>query len=475
MSFFGADTDELREAAKKCEETAKVTDDTIMFLKALVIILMAASVWTGGSSAAYAKYLQSTVIPWLQKISMALHLMAKVLGEHAQAQDEVSEGRNVDFSRLTQWQMPTLPTTSAREYPVMTFPAGGCPPAVGAGTGTGSGPLGAPGTTGTVPDLAIGGGFGGALGNAPGGGGTGTFSGGAGQGLGSGGLGGLGGGSGSGSLGGGSGAGAGTGSGDFTGSAGSALGSGVTPGSTPGTTGGGSVGEYTGSAVGPESGTGPAPIVGTSTDGGSNTGTYAAAGAAGLLGAGGAAALAGAGGLGQGKGFTSPNGFDYNRIKGVKDNPNVTPEFLRRTEQIATKLGCKPEDLLAVMSFETGESFSPSKKNPGSSATGLIQFMDATAKGLGTTTAELRGMTSVQQLDYVEKYFGNGKYSTLEELYSKVLAGHKISDPEKVLFTAGTQNYAANKNLDLKLGNGDGRITLAEATNAVRRKVTAGN
>ena len=57
------------------------------------------------------------------------------------------------------------------------------------------------------------------------------------------------------------------------------------------------------------------------------------------------------------------------------------------------------------MSFETGGEFSPATKNRmQSGATGLIQFTDKTAKGLGTTTEALAKMTPEQQLDYVEKY-----------------------------------------------------------------------
>ncbi|MGL5909467.1 MAG: hypothetical protein ACRCZP_05665, partial [Phycicoccus sp.] len=248
-----------------------------------------------------------------------------------------------------------------------------------------------------------------------------------------------------------------------TGSATGALGAGTSSGGPGGTsTYGGDASSYDGPG-----GPGTSPTV-TEGDGGSNAGTYAAAGTAGALGVGGAAALAGRG-LGAGDGFTSPNGFDYHRIQGVKDNPNVTPEFLRRTEQIAAKLGCPPEHLMAVMSFETGGSFSAAQKNlAGGSATGLIQFMPATARGLGTTTAELARMTPVQQLDYVEKYFGNGRYTTVEGLYSKVLAGRAVNDPEGVLFREGTRAYRANRGVDI---DRDGLITAGEAAAKVRARI----
>src|SRR3546814_4426455 len=68
---------------------------------------------------------------------------------------------------------------------------------------------------------------------------------------------------------------------------------------------------------------------------------------------------------------------------------------------MAARLGTKPEYLMAVMSFETGGSFSPAQaNNAGSGATGLIQFMPNTAAGLGTSTAALAQMSSVEQLQY---------------------------------------------------------------------------
>ena len=77
----------------------------------------------------------------------------------------------------------------------------------------------------------------------------------------------------------------------------------------------------------------------------------------------------------------SPSGFDYNRIAGVSGNRHVTPEFIRGVEAMAGRIGTRPEYLLAVMSFETGGTFSPGVRNAaGSGATGLIQFMPATAR-----------------------------------------------------------------------------------------------
>src|SRR5690606_39252201 len=170
---------------------------------------------------------------------------------------------------------------------------------------------------------------------------------------------------------------------------------------------------------------------------------------------------------------TSPTGFDYNRIQGVQGNRNVTPAFIAEVEAMAQRLGTQPEYLLAVMSFETGGSFSPGVRNgAGSGATGLIQFMPATARELGTSTDALARMSALDQLQYVERYFNNrsdpGDLRTLEGVYTTVLYGSPRPDPGSTLFSQGAAAYRMNAPLDL---NRDGRITAGEATSFVRQRI----
>lgn len=165
--------------------------------------------------------------------------------------------------------------------------------------------------------------------------------------------------------------------------------------------------------------------------------------------------------------------FDYNTIQGVRGNPHVTPEFISGVEAMAERIGARPEHILAVMSFETGGTFDPAKTN-GIGATGLIQFIPDTARGLGTTTDALRQMTSVEQLEYVEKYFAQpqyqGKLGTLEGLYTSVLSGTARQNSDDVLFTSGTRAYEQNP-LDW---NRDGRITAGEAVTPVAARLYGG-
>lgn len=72
-------------------------------------------------------------------------------------------------------------------------------------------------------------------------------------------------------------------------------------------------------------------------------------------------------------------------------------------QAIATKYGFPPEWLGNLINFETGGTFNPAIQNS-IGATGLIQFMPATAIGLGTTTAALKQMSFKEQMVYVDKY-----------------------------------------------------------------------
>ena len=157
----------------------------------------------------------------------------------------------------------------------------------------------------------------------------------------------------------------------------------------------------------------------------------------------------------------------------------VSAEFRLRAIAVANGLKIAPNDLMACMAFETGETFSPSVKNgAGSGATGLIQFMPATARSLGTTVDALAGMSAVQQLDYVRVYFApyRGKLKGLGDVYMAILwpAGIGKSD-DAVLFDqadpARPKLYKQNAGLDY---NRNGQVTRGEACAKVMEKLRKG-
>lgn len=131
--------------------------------------------------------------------------------------------------------------------------------------------------------------------------------------------------------------------------------------------------------------------------------------------------------------------------------------------------------LMACMAFETGRTFDPAQKNlAGSGATGLIQFMPLTARGLGTTTERLAAMTDIEQLEYVEAYFRpyHSRISTLPDMYLAILMPAYVSRPGgAVMFTEGTTAYRQNAGLD---ANTDGRITKDEAAQRVQEMLIEG-
>ena len=152
----------------------------------------------------------------------------------------------------------------------------------------------------------------------------------------------------------------------------------------------------------------------------------------------------------------------------------VSKEFKLKVIEVCGRLDINPDYLMSCMAFETGESFSPSVRNPNGSATGLIQFMSNTARSLGTTTNELASMTSVEQMDYVEKYFKpyTGKVKTVEDVYMVIFCPRAVGKSDSYVLYDEGRSYNDNKGLDL---NKDNAITKYEAGFKVREKLKLGN
>lgn len=150
----------------------------------------------------------------------------------------------------------------------------------------------------------------------------------------------------------------------------------------------------------------------------------------------------------------------------------VDQDFRVKVREVAKALSLDASWLMAIMYAESG--ISTTAKNPGSTATGLIQFTRATAIALGTTTTALARMTPVQQMDYVQKYFEQykGRISNLTDCYMAVFYPKAIGQPDSyVIATAPSEVYNKNANLDI---NGDDSITRAEAVAPVMRALRTG-
>lgn len=135
----------------------------------------------------------------------------------------------------------------------------------------------------------------------------------------------------------------------------------------------------------------------------------------------------------------------------------VSQGFRAKVREIAGKLRTNPNYLMAVMGAETGGTFNPALRNetPGSTATGLIQFIKSTAEGLGTTTAQLARMSAEQQLDYVYKYYKpfTGKLNTLSDTYITTMypyGGYQGKPKDFIMFRKPSKEYNMNASLDTK-------------------------
>ena len=152
----------------------------------------------------------------------------------------------------------------------------------------------------------------------------------------------------------------------------------------------------------------------------------------------------------------------YNYIQGLRSSGhtyngygvyNVTKDDLKALFDISDKYGIPGEWMVNLMNFESGRTFNPAIQNS-IGATGTIQFMPSTARGLGTTTDALKKMTFKQQLSYVDRYLYdnlrshltiNGKIPsnfTQADLYMTIFYPAAIGRPDYV-FPASVQSANA--------------------------------
>lgn len=168
---------------------------------------------------------------------------------------------------------------------------------------------------------------------------------------------------------------------------------------------------------------------------------------------------------------------DIPSLQRIAYGSKVSPKFKERVLWTADALGCDPNYLMACMAWESGETFSPNIKNAaGSGATGLIQFMPSTAKGLGTTTTLLANMTAEDQLRFVYEYFKPyaGRLHNLGDVYMTILWPTGVGKEDHfVLFdrSKAPTTFRQNAGLDV---NHDGLVTRAECLVKVNQKLAKG-
>ncbi|WP_155992614.1 peptidoglycan-binding protein [Acidocella facilis] len=135
----------------------------------------------------------------------------------------------------------------------------------------------------------------------------------------------------------------------------------------------------------------------------------------------------------------------------------VSSDFKVKLFRICKDLSLNPDYLMTCMALESDRTFSPSVVNKSSGATGLIQFMPQYSPStVGATTADLAKMSSVQQLDYVERYFRynishivpkkeRNNIKRLVDVYLVILAPASVGKPDgAIVYAGGTGAYSGN-------------------------------
>lgn len=148
--------------------------------------------------------------------------------------------------------------------------------------------------------------------------------------------------------------------------------------------------------------------------------------------------------------------------------------FVGEVVRYSNMLGINPNWLMAVMYFESGNTFSPSIQNPYTNATGLIQFMPSTANELGTSIEVLKNMSATEQLQYVYKYYARykSKLKSYVDLYLitffPISAGKPLS---YVLQTASLPASLIATQNPVFDTNKDGKVTVGEIQEVMLSKI----
>ena len=157
--------------------------------------------------------------------------------------------------------------------------------------------------------------------------------------------------------------------------------------------------------------------------------------------------------------------------------------FFPKLDVLADELGARAKDLLAVIFSESGCRADAWNDNPKNlppeqrwNASGLIQFMPATLKGLGWAKghAEFRRLSATAQLDWVRRYYAphRGHLASVGGLYVATFLPALIRHAGDPAFVLTAKNgplgwaYAPNASFD---ANRDYAITVGELEAAVRR------
>ena len=133
---------------------------------------------------------------------------------------------------------------------------------------------------------------------------------------------------------------------------------------------------------------------------------------------------------------------EFKGVVAVPGSLSEDEEFTQRIEALADKRGISSSELYKVIQGESGGN--PTAQNK-SGATGLFQFMPATARELGTTTAVVKAMSPSEQVDLYDKYLERWNYSGSNRLgIMQAAPAFANSSPDTVIYGKNSAAWKQN-------------------------------
>ena len=136
-----------------------------------------------------------------------------------------------------------------------------------------------------------------------------------------------------------------------------------------------------------------------------------------------------------------------------------------------------PAHLANLINFETNGSFSAGIQSPTDTrATGLIQFTEGTAKELGTSLEELKGMSEVEQMQYVKDYFelfrvnGGKQLSTQQDVAMAVFYPNAVGQGADYSIYEDIKNKRGVANAEQARSNNRGIETAGDYYNKAKSR-----
>lgn len=138
-------------------------------------------------------------------------------------------------------------------------------------------------------------------------------------------------------------------------------------------------------------------------------------------------------------------------------------DFIHKVNSVSSYLGIHPDWLMTIMFAES--TLNEKAVNRITRATGLIQFMPATAVGLGTTVDYLLTLSNVEQLDWVQKYYApyRNRLKSVYDLYLVTFFPVALGKEDNWVMQTSrlSARIIATQNPGVDI-NKDGQITVGE-------------